>query len=71
MHIAGKAGSWNETLHRGGPTLGNFEGQCPSILLRGEVPDDMGFADALTLEQTQAVADYQRRSATTRAAQAT
>ena len=32
-------------LHR--PNLGNYEGQCPSILLNDVVPDHLGFVDAL------------------------
>lgn len=50
------------------PTLGNFEGQCPSLLLRGEVPRYLSIADALTPEQNEAVALYQRQSGITRAA---
>jgi ectoine hydroxylase-related dioxygenase (phytanoyl-CoA dioxygenase family) len=34
------------------PNLGNFEGQCPSVLLRGELPRHIGAVDALTPEQT-------------------
>ena len=33
------------------PNLGNFEGQCPSILLKGEVPARIGAIDALRPDQ--------------------
>jgi hypothetical protein len=35
------------------PNLGNYEGQCPSILLRGDVPERIGAADALRPDQEQ------------------
>lgn len=41
------------------PTLGNFEGQCPSLLLRGDRPDLLSFTDLLTPEQQQMVRDWQ------------
>jgi hypothetical protein len=33
------------------PNLGNYEGQCPSVLLRDEVPDVLGAVDELRPEQ--------------------
>lgn len=33
------------------PNLGNYEGQCPSILLTGNVPDHLGAIDALRPDQ--------------------
>ena len=33
------------------PNLGNFEGRCPSILLKDDVPDYIGAADALRDDQ--------------------
>nr|WP_119035314.1 phytanoyl-CoA dioxygenase family protein [Hephaestia caeni] len=33
------------------PNLGNYEGQCPSILLGDEIPDRIGAIDALRLDQ--------------------
>lgn len=41
------------------PTLGNFEGQCPSVLLGNERPDLLSFTDLLTPEQQQMVRDWQ------------
>lgn len=38
------------------PNLGNYEGQCPSILLRDEVPAHIGAIDALRPDQAEAVA---------------
>ena len=40
------------------PNLGNYEGQCPSILLGGEVPDHLGAIDALRPDQAARVAEY-------------
>jgi len=37
------------------PNLGNVEGQCPSILLRDDVPDYLAAVDALRPEQAEAV----------------
>lgn len=42
------------------PSLGNFEGQCPSILLRDEVPEHLRFVDALNDDQIAMVRQYQR-----------
>ncbi len=40
------------------PNLGNYEGQCPSVLLDGEVPDYLGAVDALRPEQRAALAQH-------------
>jgi ectoine hydroxylase-related dioxygenase (phytanoyl-CoA dioxygenase family) len=40
------------------PNLGNYEGQCPSILLAGETPRHLGAIDALRPDQAASVADY-------------
>ena len=42
------------------PNLGNFEGQCPSLLLTGEVPERIGAIDALRPDQAELVAEYVR-----------
>jgi ectoine hydroxylase-related dioxygenase (phytanoyl-CoA dioxygenase family) len=42
------------------PSLGNFEGQCPSVLLQGEVPEHLQFIDSLRPDQTEWVREYQR-----------
>lgn len=42
------------------PNLGNVEGQCPSLLLRGDVPEHRAATDALTPEQNDAVAEFIR-----------
>jgi ectoine hydroxylase-related dioxygenase (phytanoyl-CoA dioxygenase family) len=42
------------------PNLGNVEGQCPSILLRDEVPDHLAAIDALRPDQTEAAAIFVR-----------
>lgn len=47
------------------PNLGNYEGQCPSILLGDNVPAHIGAIDALRPDQAVAVADFaatERRS---------
>jgi len=41
------------------PNLGNYEGQCPSILLDGQTPT--GAIDALRPDQQELVADYVAR----------
>lgn len=38
--------------------LGNFEGQCPSILLGNDVPERIGAIDALQPDQQQLVEAY-------------
>lgn len=40
------------------PNLGNFEGQCPSILLEDKVPDRIGAIDALRPDQSELVAEF-------------
>ncbi|ATE65158.1 phytanoyl-CoA dioxygenase family protein [Rhizorhabdus dicambivorans] len=40
------------------PNLGNVEGQCPSILLRGDIPDHLAATDALRPEQADALRRY-------------
>ena len=42
------------------PNLGNFEGQCPSLLLREGVPERIGAVDALRPDQAELVAEYVR-----------
>src|SRR3546814_2413682 len=44
------------------PNLGNYEGQCPSILLDDNVPDHIGAIDALRPDQEAMLADYFRAS---------
>ena len=46
------------TQHR--PNLGNFEGQCPSLLLKDDVPERLGAVDALRPDQAELVAEYVR-----------
>lgn len=42
------------------PNLGNYEGQCPSILLSGEPLDRIGAIDALRPDQEQMLAEFVR-----------
>jgi len=42
------------------PNLGNYEGQCPSILLRDDVPSHIGAIDALRLDQEAMIAEMAR-----------
>ena len=42
------------------PNLGNFEGQCPSVLLGGEIPERIGAIDALRPDQTELLAEFIR-----------
>lgn len=42
------------------PSLGNFEGQCPSVLLQEEIPQHLQFIDSLRPDQTEWVLEYQR-----------
>lgn len=44
------------TQHR--PNLGNYEGQCPSVLLDDDIPAHLGAVDALRPDQAAAVADF-------------
>jgi len=43
------------------PNLGNYEGQCPSVLLRDDVPDYLGAVDSLRDDQVKATAEYKAR----------
>ena len=40
------------------PNLGNYEGQCPSILLQDDLPEHIGAIDALRPDQADAVAEF-------------
>ena len=40
------------------PNLGNYEGQCPSVLLRGDAPEYLGAIDALRPDQEAMLADF-------------
>ena len=42
------------------PNLGNFEGQCPSILLKEGVPERIGAVDSLRPDQEALVAEFVR-----------
>jgi hypothetical protein len=42
------------------PSLGNFEGQCPSVLLQDDMPEHLQFIDSLRPDQTEWVREYQR-----------
>ena len=42
------------------PNLGNYEGQCPSILLKGSVPERIGAIDALRPDQEELLAQFVR-----------
>ncbi len=46
------------TQHR--PNLGNFEGQCPSILLGSGIPEHIGAIDALRPDQEELLRDFVR-----------
>lgn len=43
------------------PNLGNYEGQCPSVLLKEDVPQRLAAIDALRPDQEELVADFIRR----------
>ena len=43
------------------PNLGTYDGQCPSILLAGEVSEHLATVDALSPEHEQLVADFAAR----------
>jgi ectoine hydroxylase-related dioxygenase (phytanoyl-CoA dioxygenase family) len=43
------------------PNLGNYEGQCPSVLLKGKTPERLGAVDALRPDQQELVDDYVAR----------
>lgn len=40
------------------PNLGNYEGQCPSVLLRDAVPEHLGAIDHLRPDQAQLMRDF-------------
>jgi ectoine hydroxylase-related dioxygenase (phytanoyl-CoA dioxygenase family) len=42
------------------PNLGNYEGQCPSVLLEHEVPQRFAATDALRPDQEELIADFVR-----------
>jgi ectoine hydroxylase-related dioxygenase (phytanoyl-CoA dioxygenase family) len=42
------------------PNLGNYEGQCPSVLLKREIPDRFAATDALRPDQEALVAEFVR-----------
>ena len=42
------------------PNLGNYEGQCPSVLLQPDIPDRFAATDALRPDQESLLADYVR-----------
>lgn len=43
------------------PNLGTYDGQCPSILLHGDVPDHLATIDALAAEHVDVVAEFASR----------
>jgi len=45
------------------PNLGNYDGQCPSILFEENLPDHLAATDALAPEQELALADFTARQA--------
>ncbi len=47
--------------HQYRPNLGNIEGLCPSILLKGSLPDHFEARDAVRLDQADLVAEYVAR----------
>ena len=42
------------------PNLGNYEGQCPSVLLKSDVPERFAATDALRPDQEELIADFVR-----------
>lgn len=40
------------------PSLGNFEGQCPSVLLRDDLPEHLAFVDSLKPEHLERMRQY-------------
>ena len=42
------------------PNLGNYEGQCPSVLLKRQIPERFAATDALRPDQAELVADFVR-----------
>ncbi len=53
---AGLAALIGYAQHR--PNLGNYEGQCPSVLLGDDVPEYLAAIDALTPDQAEMLAEY-------------
>jgi ectoine hydroxylase-related dioxygenase (phytanoyl-CoA dioxygenase family) len=47
------------TQHR--PNLGNYDGECPSILLRNDVPERIRARDALRPDQEELLAEFVRK----------
>lgn len=43
------------------PNLGNYEGQCPSVLLRDSMPEYLGSVDELRDDQVQPMAEFKAR----------
>ncbi len=43
------------------PNLGNYEGQCPSVLLQRHIPARLAATDALRPQQAEFVAEFMRR----------
>jgi len=43
------------------PNLGNYEGQCPSVLLQGEMPKRLAATDSLRPDQEALVAEFVRQ----------
>lgn len=50
------------------PNLGNYEGQCPSVLLREEDPDYLEAVDDVTEDQRAALAAFKQQQAANQAA---
>lgn len=46
--------------HQHRPNLGNYEGQCPSVLLHGDMPSRLAATDALRPDQEELVAEFVR-----------
>jgi len=40
------------------PNLGNYEGQCPSLLLGGDIPEHIGAVDGLRPDQMAMLAEF-------------
>jgi ectoine hydroxylase-related dioxygenase (phytanoyl-CoA dioxygenase family) len=49
------------------PNLGTYDGQCPSVLLDGDVPEHLATVDALSVEHQALVAAHARRESARRA----
>ena len=43
------------------PNLGNYEGQCPSVLLQRQIPERLAATDALRPQQAEFVAEFVRK----------